>query len=50
MLSEREVKYRMQCARDQNVPMTNYGILIAYMQGILQRSVAPLPEIAMLLE
>ncbi len=50
MLSEREVKYRMQCARDQNVPMTNYGILIAYMQGILQRSVAPLPEIAVLLE
>ena len=35
MLNEREMKYRLACAKDQNIPMTNYGILIAYIQGIL---------------
>lgn len=38
MLNEREVKYRMKCAVDQQIPFTNYGIMIAYMQGILERS------------
>ena len=37
MLNEREVRYRMKCAVDQDVPITNYGIAIAYMQGILKR-------------
>ncbi len=50
MLNEREMKYRQSCAGDQGIPMTNYGILIAYMQGILKRSVAVFPEIARLLE
>lgn len=49
MLNEREVKYRMQCARDQGVPMTNYGIAIAQMHGILKRSLQPFPDIAKLL-
>lgn len=39
MLNEREVRYRMKCAQDQTVFMTNYGIAIAYMHGILKRSV-----------
>lgn len=39
MLNEREVKYRMKCAEDQGVPFTNYGIVIAYMKGILKRSI-----------
>lgn len=39
MLNEREMKYRLKCARDQGVPITNYGTAIAYMQGILGRSV-----------
>ena len=38
MLNEREMKYRLSCAEDQGVPMTNYGIIIAYMNGILERS------------
>ncbi len=38
MLNEREVKYRMKCAIEQNIPFTNYGTAIAYMQGILKRS------------
>lgn len=50
MLNEREVIYRQKCAQDQGVPFTNYGTLIAYMQGILKRSVAMFPEIAMELE
>ena len=36
MLNEREMKYRLKCAVDQNTPMTNYGTAIAYMNGILK--------------
>ncbi|MGN1014902.1 MAG: [FeFe] hydrogenase H-cluster maturation GTPase HydF [Butyricicoccus sp.] len=50
MLNEREMKSRAAHAVDENVPMTNYGIAIAYMHGILARSVAPFPDIASLLE
>lgn len=42
MLNEREMKYRLKCAEDQKVPMTNYGTAIAHMKGILQRSIEPL--------
>jgi [FeFe] hydrogenase H-cluster maturation GTPase HydF len=45
MLNEREIQYRRCCAGDQRVPFTNYGITIAYMQGILRRSVAMFPHI-----
>lgn len=41
-LNEREMKYREGWAKDQNVPMTNYGLLIAYINGILERSLEPL--------
>lgn len=41
MLNEREVKFRMACARDAGIPMTNYGIAIAHMTGILDRSLEP---------
>lgn len=43
MLNEREVRYRVKCALDQNVPITNYGTVIAYMQGILRRSLEIFP-------
>lgn len=39
MLNEREMKYRLKCARDQGIAITNYGTAIAYMQEILTRSV-----------
>ena len=42
MLTEREMHYRAKCADDQNIPFTNYGIAIAHMTGILQRSIEPL--------
>lgn len=45
MLNEREVKYRMKCAVDQGIPFTNYGIAIAYMKGILQRNIEPIPNL-----
>ena len=38
MLNEREMKYRLKCAGDAGVPITNYGIAIAHMKGILKRS------------
>lgn len=50
MLPEREVKFRLKCAVDQQVPITNYGILIAYIQGILKRSLEPFPHILAELE
>ena len=50
MLNEREMKYRLSCAEDQGVPMTNYGIMIAYVKGILKRSVQVFPEIYELLQ
>lgn len=45
MLNNREVQYRMKCAVDQGVPFTNYGVTIAYIQGILQRSLGIFPEL-----
>ena len=50
MLPGREVLYRMKCAADQNVPITNYGIALACMQGILERSIAMFPDLAGLLK
>ena len=45
MLNEREVRYRTKCAVDQGVPITNYGTFIAYVNGILKRSLGVFPEI-----
>lgn len=49
MLNEREMKYRISCCQDQKIPITNYGILMAQITGILKRSLAPFPEIQKLL-
>ncbi len=49
MLNEREMKYRLQCAADRGTAMTNYGVLIAYMQGILKRTLQPFDELSHLL-
>ena len=46
MLNEREMRYRMKCAQDQGVPFTNYGTLIAHMNGILVRSLSLFPDLA----
>lgn len=44
MLNEREMKYRIARAQDDGVPMTNYGILISYVNGILERAIEPLAD------
>lgn len=45
MLNEREVAYRQKCAADAGIPFTNYGIAIAYMTGILKRSIEIFPNL-----
>lgn len=45
MLNEREMKSRIMRAKENNVPITNYGIAIALIHGILRRSLSPFPEI-----
>jgi hypothetical protein len=41
-LSKREMAFRIAEAKDQHVPIVNYGTLIAALKGVLKRSVAPL--------
>lgn len=50
MLNEREMQSRIRHTVNQQIPITNYGILIAHMTGILKRSVCPFPEILQILE
>lgn len=49
MITEREVQVRMEKAKAQNIPFTNYGITIAYMNGILKRSIEVFPELSELI-
>lgn len=44
MLNEREMRYRLKCAEDQGIPMTNYGTAIAHIKGILERSIEVFPD------
>lgn len=44
-LNDREMEYRMQCGINQGIPFTNYGTLIAYINGILARAVEVIPEV-----
>lgn len=41
MLNQREMKYRIRCAADAGIPITNYGTCIAHINGILQRTLLP---------
>ena len=50
MLNEREMKYRIKCAADAEVPITNYGMTIAYVNGILRKSLEIFPEIENILK
>ena len=44
MLNEKEMQSRIRMTLEQEIPITNYGILIAHMNGILERSIEPFPE------
>lgn len=50
MLNEREMKFRIGLSEDNNIPITNYGTLIAYMNQILERSVRIFPDVHDLLK
>ncbi len=45
MLNAREMLFRVQQAVGQGVPFVNYGVAIAHMHGILERSLAPFPAL-----
>lgn len=45
-LNKKEMRYRISVAKEQEIPIVNYGILIAYMKGILKRSIEPFGDIA----
>lgn len=45
MLNEAEMQSRLNNAAKAGVPIVNYGIAIAYMNGILERSLEPFPDI-----
>ena len=45
MLNEREMNYRRNHAKDNKIPITNYGTAIAYMNGILERTLEVFPDI-----
>ena len=45
MLNEKEMRYRLKCAEDQGIPMTNYGTAIAHIKGILERSIEVFPNL-----
>jgi len=50
MLNKQEMQYRINFSKENNVAITNYGMLIAYVQGILERALAPFPAALMILE
>ena len=43
MINPREVRYRQRVASDAGIPMTNYGVLLAKVHGILDRALEPFP-------
>lgn len=49
MLNKKEMQFRIKQAKDQETPIVNYGVLIAYMKGILKRSLEPFSDISRLL-
>jgi [FeFe] hydrogenase H-cluster maturation GTPase HydF len=50
MINRKEMLHRLMQARQARIPMVNYGVLIAYMMGILKRALAPFPEALKTLE
>ncbi len=50
MFNRRQVLARIEQCRQAGVPITNYGVCIAYSLGIFERALQPFPEAADLLE
>ena len=45
MLNRREMMHRLSVVKSQSIPIVNYGVLIAYLQGIFPRALEPFPEL-----
>lgn len=43
MFNRREMLFRIEKAKENNVPITNYGICIAALHGVVERVLAPFP-------
>ncbi len=50
MINKKEMQFRIETAKEKNIPIVNYGILIAYVQGILDRVLEPFPLAKMIWE
>jgi len=46
MINRKEMLHRLMVAKHAGVPIVNYGVLIAYVMGILDRTLKPFPEVA----
>jgi len=44
MINRKEMLHRLMASEEAGVPMVNYGVLIAYVHGILKRALLPFPE------
>lgn len=49
-LSKKEMAFRIAEAKDQGIPIVNYGTLIAGLKGVLKRSIQPFPDYRKLFE
>ena len=50
MLNEAEMKHRIMTAKKAEIPVVNYGVAIAHMNGILRRSLELFPEVQKILD
>ena len=44
MINRREMLNRLRKAQEAGVPVTNYGVAISFLQGVISRSLAPFPS------
>ena len=43
MLTRREMLFRVEQCRQQGIPVTNYGIAVSVLQGVVERTLSPFP-------
>ena len=44
-LNRKEMLHRQESAKEQNIPITNYGVLISFLKGVFPRALKPFPEL-----
>ncbi|WP_432402262.1 [FeFe] hydrogenase H-cluster maturation GTPase HydF [Wukongibacter sp. M2B1] len=49
MLNPKEMEFRIEQAKEIGMPIVNYGVLIGYITGVLERALDPFPEIKALI-